>query len=508
MYRGLLRLAPRVRRRPRTSLRRLVAQTREPAEWIGTRRGVSTRRTVTAAEVAVLPVSVAVGFLSPRIDSVFLPASFAMAAVVVLAVRAPRAVVLATLLFLPFLALLRRVSGSYLATVDPLAVAGLALAVLCLLVLSFGQQAGPRTPLAATVTAMICLGLLQIANPAQGGPVIGAFGAGLFVGPMVWFFIGHRVGDAATLALVTRALRVVVVVVALYGVKQVLFGFTAFEDRWVASQRGRYAALGIGDSIRPFSTFASGAEYSYFLVLGPILFTTWSSGVGWLRRTVVVLTLLVASFYAGSRGIFVTAVLGTVTVALVQRVRNLSKAVVLCLAFGVLGLLLLRLVPLSAEDTAAGAIQNRTLTGLSRPFDPEVSTLGIHIDSFGRGMAQGLRSPLGQGAASVNLAGAKLSGKSLAAEHDVPNMLLAYGWLGGLLLIMLLVRTYRLLRACVRQRRRELLGPAVFVLTTFGVWFVGELYAVTAILWFFLGALDRLEGEGWPTEGVPIRDRS
>ncbi len=462
-----------------------------------------------AVFLAVVAVSVGVGIVSTMTDSVFLPAGLLMVAVVSLAVRAPRTVVLATLLLLPFLGLVRRFSGSYAAAVDPLAVAGPLLAVLCLTVLSFRKRAGPRTPLAGAVIALVGLGLLQVFNPAQGPPTVGLVGAVLFVGPTVWFFVGHRIGDAATLRFVSKVLRIIAIVVALYGMKQVLVGFTGFEDRWVAAQRGRYQALGIDGSVRPFSTFSSGAEYAYFLALGAVLYTAWSSGIGRSRRLLVVFCLLAASFYAGSRGVFVTAFLGTVTVALVQRVRNLARALVICLAIGMGALLLLQLAPLARSDSTAGLIQNRSLSGLSRPFDPEVSTLGLHIEIFTGGTATGLQSPLGRGAASVNQAGAKLSNKSSNAEHDVPNILIAYGWAGGMILAILCLRIYRVLRFCVRQRRRELLGPAVFVLAAFGVWFAGELYAVASILWFFLGALDRLSDEAAATTpATPLMETS
>jgi len=35
-----------------------------------------------------------------------------------------------------------------------------------------------------------------------------------------------------------------------------------------------------------------------------------------------------------------------------------------------------------------------------------------------------------------------------------------------------------------------MMGPILFALILFGAWFVGELYAISSILWFFVGSVD------------------
>ena len=472
---------------------RLPATRRRPVRRRSPDRSVRVSPAGRALVIAlVLGVSVVFGMLAAELDSMLLPAAALMIAAVVLAVQAPRAVLLTTLLGLPFIGLLRRATGSYTLRVDPLALAGPGLAILCVLILSFRNPPSRRSPLTVAVSAMVALGVLQALNPAQGSLLAGVLGAGLFVGPLVWYYAGQRIGDPATLAFVVRALKVVVAVAAAYGVKQIIFGFTGFEEAWIATHRASYAALEIAGNTRPFSTFASGVEYSYFLALGAVLLAIGAGRERRVTRSFAVAGLLLACFYAGSRTVVVTAVLSVVIVVLVQQTRSLGRAIVLCGALGLLCLGLLRLVPLATEQGAAGAIQNRTLTGLVHPFDRNASTLGLHLDSFGRGVVAGLRTPLGRGAASVNLAGSKLGHQVVSAEHDVPNVLLAYGWAGGIILAVLVLNVYRVLGSSVRNRRRHLLGPGVFVLFTFGVWFSGELYAASALIWFFLGSIDRL----------------
>jgi hypothetical protein len=222
-----------------------------------------------------------------------------------------------------------------------------------------------------------------------------------------------------------------------------------------------------------------------------VLFTGWRRDVPRAARVAIVVALLVACFYAGSRTIFVVGTMSTIAVALAHRIRRLGRALAVCILIGLAGIALLRLVPLSSDTSTAANIRNRTVAGLANPFDRKASTLGLHIDSFTSAMWEGIRTPLGHGAALVNLAGRKLGTQQVSGEHDIPNVLLAYGWAGGALLIVLVTQVYRLVGAVVRERRRDLIGTAIFVLGIFGTWFAGELYLVSALIWFFLGSIDR-----------------
>ncbi len=444
------------------------------------------------AGIAIAIVLVLEGLIATALPPIFALAIPAGAVALALSLRAPRIVVLVTLAFyLPLAGLLRRATGTYVAKVDPLNLVGPAIAFTCLVFLLRQRGARPRTELNGAVGAMIVLGLVEALNPLQGGLVVGLLGAGLFVGPLVWFYIGQLIGDTDTLITLQRMLRVMCVLVAVYGLKQLVFGFTGFEDQWIAARSATYQALIIGGSTRPFSSFSSGAEYSYALVLGAILFTAWRPPVGRTLKFLLVVVLLVACFYAGSRAIFVTGVIAVLLVSLIRHQRSFGKALAICLALAVLGLALLQLVPLSSGTSSAAKIRNRTLAGLSDPFNPEVSTLGIHADSVGRALRSGLTNPVGSGAGVVTVAGNTIGKVAASAELDLPNSLLAYGWVGLAIYLVIVVRVYRLIRRAVASGRQELLGPAVFVVALFGAWFAGGLYAVGAVMWFFLGSLDR-----------------
>jgi len=431
------------------------------------------------------------GLLATLLTPIIALAVPAALVALVVAVRNPRVVVLVTLAaFLPLAGLLRRFSGSYVAAVDPLTLIAPLIAATCLCVALGRGEHRPRTSLGSAIAVMVGIGALEAINPKQGGVVVGVVGAGLFIGPLIWFYVGQLLGDRTTLGALVRLLRIVALGTAVYGMYQLLFGFTAFEDRWIAFRSVVYQALFIGGRVRPFSTFASGAEYSYFLALGAVLFLVWKPRFGRFLRLTIVVGMLVACFFAGSRSIFVTGVAAVGVTAFIRGGYSLRVALAATVALSILGLGLLSFLPLASSDSTIANIQNRTLQGLTDPFNSDVSTLGLHVSAFQEGVASGFREPLGSGAAVVNSAGQKLGTGNLSADHDLPNVLRAYGLIGGVVLLVMLVQVYKLADRAVRTRRLDLMGPILFALILFGAWFVGELYAISSILWFFVGSVD------------------
>jgi len=410
---------------------------------------------------------------------------------VVLALCAPRAVVLGTLIALPFVGLLRRATGSYVATLDPILIIPPMLAAVCLFASVRRGDRAPRSRLGDAVAGFLALGALGALNPTQGGLKVGIVGAGLFVGPLIWFFVGQRLADLVTLRRLLRLLACIALIVAAYGLKQMIFGFSSFEQRWIDSKLSVYSALSINGKIRPFSTFASAAEYSYFLVIGAVLFATRLRAERWITSSAPVILFVTACFFAGSRGIFVFCSSGVILVLIASRVKHLALSLLICLACSFVGLSLLKLVPLSRGTSVAAATQNRTLEGLTDPFNDSVSTANLHTASIASGTINGLKNPVGSGAGATNQAGYLFGGRNQSSEHDVPNVLLAYGWLGGLCLGLLILNVYRLARRAVASGRAELIGPAVLFLALFGSWFNGAMYAVTALAWFLLGAIEQ-----------------
>ena len=191
---------------------------------------------------------------------------------IIVAMKWPRAAALATLLFLPFLALVRRllIADAGFASNDPLLLVGpvVALFVLYRLYVVEGRRSSDR--LFKLVAALLVVAVVQVFNPLAVGGLIAAAGGLLFVGvPLLWFFVGRELGDRVSVTVLLYGTIVVGCIVAVYGLLQTQYGtITSWDQAWV--DINGYDALLVSDSetgsvLRPFSTFSSNQEYAAFL---------------------------------------------------------------------------------------------------------------------------------------------------------------------------------------------------------------------------------------------------
>ncbi len=128
-----------------------------------------------------------------------------------------------------------------------------------------------RTSLANALLVLSLLVLLGAVNPLQGSLLAGLAGLLFVLVPTLGFWIGRVLCDDATLRKVLLAVACFAVAEAAYGLVQTFAGFPSWDSAWIATHQEQYAALYVGDFIRPFGSFSSFAEYSYFLGIGLIV---------------------------------------------------------------------------------------------------------------------------------------------------------------------------------------------------------------------------------------------
>ena len=86
-----------------------------------------------------------------------------------------------------------------------------------------------QTRLAPSVSILLLIYFIQIFNPLQGGLFVGLSGALFMLVPVFWFYFGQ----AAKSGFLKSALRLMVVmglITSLYGVYQLVFGLTSFDQ--------------------------------------------------------------------------------------------------------------------------------------------------------------------------------------------------------------------------------------------------------------------------------------
>jgi hypothetical protein len=421
---------------------------------------------------------------------------------IVVAMKWPRAAALATLAFLPFLALIRRllIADAGFESNDPLLLVGpvVVLFLLYRLYVVEGRRGNDR--LFKLVVALLVLTVVEVFNPFATGGLVAATVGLLFVGvPLLWFFAGRELGDERSVTVLLYGTIVVAVLVGVYGLLQTQYGTIASWDQAWLDING-YSALnvassGTGNVIRPFSTFSSNQEYAAFMGIGVMLAAAFLMK----RRfsVVVALPLLgLALFLAGGRSSLVTCALAIV-VMLALMTRNwlagfLVVAVGVVAAYGAAATFGARI------DRAAGlggdAVVERNVSGILKPLDPSKSTVIGHWDAVLRGFQDGIQNPAGHGTGSASIATKVNDSQSRDSETDISNAFINLGLPGGLLYLAIIVLLFRAVFARY-VRRRDVLSLAVagLLVVMLGQWLNGGLYAIAPLFWFLAGWATRPE---------------
>lgn len=425
--------------------------------------------------------------------------------------KSPRRSIVVLLLWLAVLGTFRRVLNPSGGGSDPLLlVAPIVVALLVLIAVHRGAFTNP-TRLTKTVLLLCALIVAAAANPMQGGLSVGAGGLLFVLVPVLWFWIGRAVVDDAFLTRVLRLLSFISLAAAVYGLAQVYRGFPTWDQRWIDTKG--YAALRVGGSIRPFASFSSSSEYVGLLAIGMVLWACrlrrgdrvlpaaaamallgWALVVASVRGALVVVPVALGVTFATSRGFGIA--------------RTTAVAI---LALFVLGLIVSQIEPAVSGNQASSALVSRQVSGLSDPFNPETSTLPIHLDALLTGLRDGLRQPLGRGLGVITLAGTKFGtndDESAGGSTDVDpsNVALAMGLPG--LIVYGAVVSFALTMAFRRARHeRSYLALAVLgvALVTLFQWLSGGNYAVAPLPWLLLGWLDRRQAPTIPARSIQSR---
>jgi hypothetical protein len=380
---------------------------------------------------------------------------------------------------------------------DPLVLVGPAVVGVYFCVLFVHRRVRPDSTLSHLLSWLLMMMVLQIFNPLQGGLAAGLAGALFYIVPLLWCYLGREIGRPELMRGLFTVTIGLSLLAALYGLFQTWFGFTAGEEAWM--DRVRYAALNVDGTIRPFSFLTSAAEYAYLLGLGIVLL--WAAWLCGHRIALIPVPLLmVALFLESSRAIFLFT-LAACTVLWAVQGSTYSSWVprgILAVAIAVAGLTWsLTHVQQSRFSQQTQALAEHQASGLLNPLDPEHSTVHIHVSMVNHGLAGALRNPLGYGLGATTLAGRKFGATGASAELDLVNVLVSLGFVGGLIYAALVgVCVGMAVRYWRASRTFTSLGLLGILVLTLGQWLNGGQYAVSTLVWFCIGSLDRARGGG------------
>jgi hypothetical protein len=416
-----------------------------------------------------------------------------------------RGAIAATIVFVAVLGDYRRYAGSLegYPQSDPLLLVAPAIALFLLGQALLRRRSVPASALSLMVSAFMLLMVVEMFNPEQGGISVGIAGALFYLAPLLWFWVGRIYASEDFFGLfVFRVLLGIGILATAWGLYQTAFGLLRFEQQWVEAVG--YGALSISNEVtRAIGFFTSSAEYQRCLLMtAAIAIAAWLT-----KRSIVVLlvpVICVAIFLSAARGPVIFFMLSAIVTWAVSARSALAWAPRLLIASAVGGALLVAtLLSLSATSFSArvAPLVNRQVEGLLDPTNPEKSTATGHAQYIVEGLKSGFTSPAGLGLGATTLAASKYGGQAASTEFDLSNVMLSLGILGGVLyeviVVTVLVTALRWWSIARSPAGLAVLGVSV---ATLGSWLIGGEYSMVAIIWFCIGAMDRLYGQA-------VRDR-
>ena len=354
------------------------------------------------------------------------------------------------------------------------------------------------TSLSKWILVLMAIMAIQVFNPAQGGLIVGMTGAVFLLVPLLWYWVGKSFGSEAFLR--TFFFRLVVPLAcaaALLGFYQVFFGYPEYQLEWY--RVGGYSALGPSEEyLRPLSVFPNITEYARYLGVAILALTALVlRGRSTLFSVLVIAVLFTALLLTGTRGPVVFVIFAAV---IMWTILGQSKAVwaprlaiaVVVAAFGLI-------FGLGQVDQLGG--QDRAQFNLQRqanliPENGNGGTVAIHLNLIRIGVVRTIDQPLGRGTGSITMAAGKFGSGGFSTEKDFTDMFLALGVPGGVVYLIVLGYT-ALLAVRYWTRTRNMIGLIIIGMLVFSVfsWLQPGQYVMTPLLWFCVGALDRIQKE-------------
>lgn len=200
----------------------------------------------------------------------------------------------------------------------------------------------------------------------------------------------------------------------------------------------------------------------------------WALAVASVRGALVIIPVALGVTFATSRGFGVA-----------------RTALAALSALFILGFLVTRLQPPDTTASGASALVGRSVSGLSDPLDPKVSTLPAHIDALRQGFVEAARNPLGSGVGVVTIAADKYGSTNASTDVDPSNVAVALGIPGLLAYAAVVILALGLAFRNARRSQDFLtLATLGIALVTLLQWLNGGNYAVAPLPWLLLGWLD------------------
>ena len=368
------------------------------------------------------------------------------------------------------------------------------------------------TPLVKAMFAFLCVMVLEVVNPRQGGIGVGLAATLFWIIPTLWFWVGLRYGESH---LVERILFRVVLplacAAALLGYAQTFVGFLPWEQAWIDVVKVHFRALGLANgAIRAFGFSVNGEDFGHLLAIGCVI----CSGAFFRGRKIfglIFLLIFPMLILTSIRNVFVKLVF---TMALqfagnsARRSKGGTKSIVRLVGFLMVAALAISFAASRVRDTGSAAHTSTTQAALSHEagglthVDAKHSTIGLHSFNVLKGFTAGFLSPIGYGLGSSTIggggasSGASSTDKDTAvgtSEFDVADNFSALGFPGGFLYVYIVYLVLRMMwNICVGNSSKLSIAAAGVVFCGLFAWIsTPGGYSIPPLFWFIIGAAAR-----------------
>ncbi len=417
--------------------------------------------------------------------------------------------IIAILIFLPFMAFLRRAIYfvSPYTKYDPIHLVVPALVLFIFVgILLFDKerlaQAFKGNSLAKYVILLLGLFVLQIFNPLQENLFVGLGGALYYVIPMMWFFFALCYANSQLIRKLMIAIVIIGMITGAYGLCQMTFGFLPFEKYWI--ETGGFASLRVGRFIRAFSTFSSPEEYSRYLqIAGVIAFGYFlkRKNLGWL---LIFAFIGISTIMTAARSSVFGLAFSVLVLLTIWKVTNIRRVFIRLVLLAVAFVVVMSFVslPISEFDYRSQSIfstmAGHTARGFFNPVGERTfqGRLGRWTYLFTNIIP---RNPVGYGLGSTSTAAQKFGGSGIGTESYLLSLFVNSGVVGGLLfLIITFIALRKGIGLYLRGKTDKVLSAATLSIVTgltlnnlFGNSFT--LYSIAPIGWLLMGWIAREE---------------
>lgn len=468
------------------------------------------RTSVTAATLAVALTAFSSLLVVAGGAWIRLTLALAVAALLVtLALTRPALGVIATFVYLVFMAMLRRMllpEAPWISADPMLLVAPIVAVVLMLKAFVLDGHRWAPGAISKFVVLLLAVTFVEVFNPQGGGISAGISGLMFMAVPLFWFFVGREYLRPADVERLMIAVVVLGTIVACYGLWQILVGDPPWDVNWLHTPgASSYSSLNVGGSIRAFGTFSSFGEYALFLGAALVVAVSLCMRGRFVAGLPIPL-LAVALFLSSGRAPLITAVFAIVVMAGLRTGRPATALVVCVLAVGS-AFAALHFGGSSLSGAGAGsssALVSHQLGGIANPLDPSSSTLLTHLQLVVAGVKTGLSHPFGQGTAVTNGAAGVIQGGATrdtglgsqalgagsgATDLDLSNAFVAFGIGGGVLYLFVVVLVLGVAIRTYFRGRAELLPIIGILVVGVGQWTNGGDYALASLIWMLVGVV-------------------